>query len=64
MQITNLIKKNVTKNVIESIDIPKLIDVVEVFSEKQFGSFKNDFMFSLQGLMVDLIKEISTRRKK
>ena len=64
MLITNLIKKNVTKSVIESVDVPKLIDVVEAFSEKQFGSYKNDFMFSLQELMVDLIQEISKRRKQ
>ena len=63
MELTNLIKLNATKSVIESLDTPKLVDVIESFSKKQFGQYGDDFMFAVQGLMIDIVKEINQRRK-
>jgi hypothetical protein len=63
MQLTNLVKLNVTKSVIESLDTPKLVDVIEVFSQKQFGQYKDEFMSALQDLMIDIVKVINERKK-
>jgi hypothetical protein len=62
MELTNLLKLKATKSVIESIDTVKLVDVIEAFSVKQFGQYKDGFMSTLQDLMIGIIKAINERK--
>lgn len=63
MELTNLLKLEASRSVVESVDTPKLVDVIQAFSTKQFGQYGDEFMFVLQGLMIDIVKEINNRRK-
>lgn len=62
MEVAKIIKLNVTKNVMESLDVPKLVDVIEAFSGKQFGQYKDEFMSAIQDLMISIVKVINERK--
>ncbi|MFA5037473.1 MAG: hypothetical protein WC479_09905 [Candidatus Izemoplasmatales bacterium] len=63
MELTNMLKVRASKSVMDSVDTPKLVDVIQSFSNKQFGQYGDEFMFALQGLMIEIVKEINNRRK-
>ena len=63
MQITNLIKLNVTKNVMSTLDVPKIVDVLDIFSQKQFDRYSDEFLSALQDFLIDVVKVINERKK-
>jgi hypothetical protein len=62
MDLPNLVKLKATKSVLGSLDTIKLVDVIEAFSIKQFGQYKDEFMSALQDLMIDIVKVINERK--
>jgi len=64
MGIVTWIKVKALNNILNSVDIKEMADVIDAFGIKEFGKSSDKYIDAIQRTLVSLVVELGKRAKK
>ena len=61
MNLINQVKLKILNNVLNSLSVIEITDVIEAFGQKQFGKEKNEYLDQIRTKLANVVFEIGKR---